>query len=179
MTISKLCDGDSIIMPMKCFWQTGGRGCYTVNQDKCVFPFQYKGQKFSQCTTVGSNRISIYKKKSVPKKTIIQWRSGWQQRQTLVQHKDWPSGDLRIICWTALDGKDRRINSEFGIGLLSLILKSLIKSLMPEAPVSDFCIVKAAADALDGYIAVALVVILRCVWPLWDFSFRSYEHLKL
>ena len=28
------------------------------------------------------------------------------------------------------------------------------------------------------WIALALVVILRCVWPLWDFSFRSYEHLK-
>ena len=28
------------------------------------------------------------------------------------------------------------------------------------------------------WIALALVVILRCVWPLWDFSFRTYEHLK-
>ena len=65
MTISKLCDGDSIIMPMKCFSQTGGRSCYTVNQDKCVFPFRYKGQKFTQCTTVVSysNHTSIYKKK--------------------------------------------------------------------------------------------------------------------
>ena len=26
------------------------------------------------------------------------------------------------------------------------------------------------------WIALALVVILRCVWPLWDFSFKSYEH---
>ena len=25
----------------------------------------------------------------------------------------------------------------------------------------------------------ALVVILRCVWPLWDFSFRSYQHFKI
>ena len=23
------------------------------------------------------------------------------------------------------------------------------------------------------------MVILRCVWPLWDFSFRSYEHFKI
>ena len=22
------------------------------------------------------------------------------------------------------------------------------------------------------------MVILRCVWPLWDFSFRCYEYLK-
>ena len=37
-----------------------------------------------------------------------------------------------------------------GLGLLSLVLKSLIKSLMPKAPLSDFCIVKAAVDVLDG-----------------------------
>ena len=30
-----------------------------------------------------------------------------------------------------------------------------------------------------SWIALALVVILRCVWPLWDFSFRSYEHFKI
>ena len=29
-----------------------------------------------------------------------------------------------------------------------------------------------------SWIALALVVILRCVWPLWDFLFRSYEYLK-
>ena len=29
------------------------------------------------------------------------------------------------------------------------------------------------------WIGLALVVILRCVWPLWDFSFRSYEHFKI
>ena len=25
-------------------------------------------------------------------------------------------------------------------------------------------------------IAIALVVILRCVWPMWDSPFKSYEH---
>ena len=35
------------------FSQTGGGSCYTVNQEKCIFPFQYKGQRFTQCTTVG------------------------------------------------------------------------------------------------------------------------------
>jgi len=34
---------------------TGGPSCYTVNQDKCGFPFRYKGQKFTQCTTVDNN----------------------------------------------------------------------------------------------------------------------------
>ena len=27
--------------------------------------------------------------------------------------------------------------------------------------------------------ALSLVVILRCVWPLWDFSFTSYEHFRI
>jgi len=31
---------------------TGGGSCYTVKQEKCSFPFQYKGQQFTQCTTV-------------------------------------------------------------------------------------------------------------------------------
>ena len=35
------------------FHQTGGGSCYTVKQEKCMFPFQYKGQQFTQCTTVG------------------------------------------------------------------------------------------------------------------------------
>ena len=29
------------------------------------------------------------------------------------------------------------------------------------------------------WIALALVVILRCVWTLWDFSFKSFVHFKI
>ena len=39
--------------------------------------------------------------------------------------------------------------------------------------VSDFCC------WCFRWIALALVVILRCVWPLWDFLFRSYEHFEI
>ena len=60
------------------------------------------------------------------------------------------------------------------LGLLSLILKSLRKSLMPKAPIGQTPV----SDCFR-WIALALVVILRCVWPLWDFSFRSYEHFKI
>ena len=42
------------------FHQTGGDGsCYTVNEEKCIFPFQYKGQQFTQCTTV-FNQILLF-----------------------------------------------------------------------------------------------------------------------
>ena len=46
--------------------------------------------------------------------------------------------------------KNKNRGGRGGGGLLSLILKSIIKSLMPKAPVSDFCIVTAADVVLDG-----------------------------
>ena len=67
------------------------------------------------------------------------------------------------------------------LGMLSLILKSLIKSLMPKAPVgaSIRLLHSKGCCWCFRWIALALVVILRCDWPLWDFSFRSYEHFKI
>ena len=132
MTISKLCNGDSIIMPMKCFSQTGGRGCYTVNQDKCVFPFQYKGQKFTQCTTVGphSNHTSIYKNKSVQKRKLSNGaqvdNNGKPWCSIRTDHQVTLSHNLLTIFRTALDGKDRRINGEFGTLVSELFMKSLL-----------------------------------------------------
>ena len=115
----------------KCL-QNGGAGCFTVDQQQCVFPFQYKGMQYTQCTTVSQNcnlchHKLIWWKKIRPPMLLVcgPWHNnanalcqvphtpvchriehqvsksflshqillGWQQRQTLVQHKNWSSGE--------------------------------------------------------------------------------------
>ena len=119
----------------KCL-QNGGAGCFTVDQQQCVFPFQYKGMQYTQCTTVSQNcnlcphKLIWWQKIRSPMLLVWgPWHNnanalcqvphtpvchriehqisksflshqillGWQQRQTLVQHKNWSSGESNQI----------------------------------------------------------------------------------
>ena len=143
----------------KCL-QNGGAGCFTVDQEQCVFPFQYKGMQYTQCTTVSQNcnlchHKLIWWQKIRPPMLLVwgPWHNnanalcqvphtpvchkiehqvgksflshqillGWQQRQTLVQHKNWSSSESnrnhnQVVWFPRVHRTMTRVNTWRGSG---------------------------------------------------------------
>ena len=72
------------------------------------------------------------------------------------------------------------IENSYKLELESRIFESLLQRRMLKAPYVAFIrlLHSKCCCWCFRWIALALVVILRCVWTLWDFSFKSYEHFK-
>ena len=67
------------------------------------------------------------------------------------------------------------------LGLLRCLKKRLIKRLLLQAPQAPFKAPIHSKCCIGGFrvTGLALVVVLRCDWPLCDLRIKSYEHFKL